>query len=125
MASTVLPATKILPDERQQRAIGHVHGPMLVIAGAGTGKTTVLTQRVANLIEGLETPYSLELLTTVLWVLRENPGLVGDAASVVAKVHAWNARKRKLFPPERIKLVWQRLHDQGWLSEARSLNPVT
>ncbi len=50
MIATVLPATKIIPDERQQQAIGHVHGPMLVIAGAGTGKTTVLTQRVANLI---------------------------------------------------------------------------
>src|SRR5450755_874027 len=39
-----------MPDERQRQAIEHVHGPMLVIAGAGTGKTTVLTQRLANLI---------------------------------------------------------------------------
>jgi DNA helicase II / ATP-dependent DNA helicase PcrA len=38
------------PDEKQQQAIGHVHGPILVIAGAGTGKTTVLIQRIANLI---------------------------------------------------------------------------
>lgn len=50
MATTVLPAAKIVPDERQQQAIAHVDGPMLVIAGAGTGKTTVLTQRIANLI---------------------------------------------------------------------------
>ncbi len=50
MIATALPATKIIPDERQQQAIEHVHGPMLVIAGAGTGKTTVLTQRVASLI---------------------------------------------------------------------------
>jgi DNA helicase-2/ATP-dependent DNA helicase PcrA len=50
VTSTVSPAKKISPDERQQQAIGHVNGPMLVIAGAGTGKTTVLTQRVANLI---------------------------------------------------------------------------
>jgi DNA helicase-2/ATP-dependent DNA helicase PcrA len=50
VASTVLPPTKIIPDERQQEAIAHLEGPMLVIAGAGTGKTTVLTQRVANLI---------------------------------------------------------------------------
>ena len=38
------------PDERQREAIEHVHGPLLVIAGAGTGKTTVLTRRVANLV---------------------------------------------------------------------------
>ena len=64
MASTVLPATKIVFDERQQRAIGHVHGPMLVIAGAGTGKTTVLTQRVANLIrEGHARPDEILALT--------------------------------------------------------------
>jgi len=50
VATTVLPAAKIVPDERQQQAIAHVDGPMLVIAGAGTGKTTVLTQRIANLI---------------------------------------------------------------------------
>jgi DNA helicase II / ATP-dependent DNA helicase PcrA len=38
------------PDERQRDAIDHVSGPMLVVAGAGTGKTTVLTRRIARLI---------------------------------------------------------------------------
>ncbi|MGZ4816853.1 MAG: ATP-dependent helicase [Terriglobales bacterium] len=39
------------PDPQQKKAIEHVHGPMLVVAGAGTGKTTVLVERVVNLIE--------------------------------------------------------------------------
>lgn len=39
-----------LPDERQREAIEHVHGPMLVVAGAGTGKTSVLTHRVERLV---------------------------------------------------------------------------
>src|SRR3954463_3973072 len=39
------------PDPQQKRAIEHVAGPMLVVAGAGTGKTTVLVERVVNLVE--------------------------------------------------------------------------
>jgi DNA helicase-2/ATP-dependent DNA helicase PcrA len=39
------------PDDRQREAIEHVHGPMLVVAGAGTGKTSVLIHRIARLVE--------------------------------------------------------------------------
>ncbi len=49
-----LPKTKSQPfvaDDRQREAIEHVHGPMLVIAGAGTGKTSVLIRRIANLVQ--------------------------------------------------------------------------
>jgi DNA helicase II / ATP-dependent DNA helicase PcrA len=42
----------LIPDKNQQQAIEHVNGPMLVLAGAGTGKTTVLTHRIRHLIEG-------------------------------------------------------------------------
>ncbi len=38
------------PDEFQRQAIEHVDGPMLVVAGAGTGKTTVLIHRISRLI---------------------------------------------------------------------------
>ncbi len=37
-------------DSSQRRAIEHVHGPILVVAGAGTGKTEVMVQRIARLI---------------------------------------------------------------------------
>jgi DNA helicase-2/ATP-dependent DNA helicase PcrA len=58
------PEAIISPDERQREAIAHVHGPMLVLAGAGTGKTTVLTKRVANLIrEGHARPEEILALT--------------------------------------------------------------
>jgi DNA helicase-2/ATP-dependent DNA helicase PcrA len=54
----------ITPDERQQKAIEHLLGPMLVVAGAGTGKTTVLTRRIARLIrEGHARPGEILALT--------------------------------------------------------------
>lgn len=54
----------VVPDERQRQAIQHVLGAMLVVAGAGTGKTTVLTRRIATLIrDGHARPEEVLALT--------------------------------------------------------------
>jgi DNA helicase-2/ATP-dependent DNA helicase PcrA len=38
-------------NDAQKEAVLHGEGPLLIVAGAGTGKTTVLTRRIAHLIE--------------------------------------------------------------------------
>jgi superfamily I DNA/RNA helicase/RecB family exonuclease len=64
VSSKSTPRSPITPDERQREAIEHVHGPMLVVAGAGTGKTTVLTRRIAALIrDGHARPSEILALT--------------------------------------------------------------
>ncbi|HYM78660.1 MAG TPA: ATP-dependent DNA helicase [Candidatus Dormibacteraeota bacterium] len=56
--------TPFTPDDRQREAIEHVHGPMLVIAGAGTGKTSVLVNRIVRLVkEGHAKPEEILALT--------------------------------------------------------------
>jgi DNA helicase II / ATP-dependent DNA helicase PcrA len=42
---------ELLLSESQHRAITHGDGPLLVIAGAGTGKTRVITERIRHLLE--------------------------------------------------------------------------
>jgi len=72
--------------------------------------------RVAELIEGFETPYGMELLSSVHWVAKHDTPAVCDASTAVEAVHGWNDRKRAMFKPDHIRIAWQRLQEQGWLS---------
>jgi len=50
-------------NPNQKKAVLHEKGPCLVIAGAGSGKTRVLTYRIAHLIKGGTDPFSILALT--------------------------------------------------------------
>jgi O-acetyl-ADP-ribose deacetylase (regulator of RNase III) len=69
--------------------------------------------RVGKLVDGFETPFGLELLATVHWVVtRENATGAEDAA---AKVYAWNERKKR-FLPDQIGTAFETLRANGWLA---------
>jgi DNA helicase-2/ATP-dependent DNA helicase PcrA len=51
-------------NKPQQQAISTTEGPLLVLAGAGTGKTKVLTSRIINILNcGLANPYEILAVT--------------------------------------------------------------
>ncbi len=50
-------------NEPQRKAVEHIDGPLMIIAGAGSGKTRVLTYRTAHLIEKGVDPFAILLLT--------------------------------------------------------------
>ncbi len=75
--------------------------------------------RVAELIEGFETPYGMELLATTHWVAHHG-GPRGEAPAttpetVIHQVHTWNSRKQRAFKPDHIRTAWTQLTEKGWL----------
>ena len=85
-------------NEPQQRAVACLQGPLLIVAGAGSGKTRVLTFRIANLLEHGVPPYRILAITFTNKAAREMrervDALIGDAVQDVwlSTFHSFCAR---------------------------------
>lgn len=79
-------------------------------------------ERVAELINGFESPYGLELLATTHWAASHEGADDSDrAAEIMAR---WSPRKERLFTPEHVRIAWEHLDHGGWLNRSRHLLPV-
>ena len=72
--------------------------------------------RVNRLISGFETPYGLELLSSVHWLAAHESPPAEDADAAVQGIANWNERKRQMFRLEHIRLAWNRLAAAGWIN---------
>lgn len=72
-------------------------------------------ERVARLIEGFETPYGLELLSSVHWLAQEDEAVASDVLAAVRAVPSWSERKRHLFRRRHIEIAWKQLKSQEWI----------
>ena len=50
-------------NEQQKVAVSHIDGPLMIVAGAGSGKTKVLTTRIAHLMQNGVDPFNILALT--------------------------------------------------------------
>ena len=70
--------------------------------------------RVSNLIQGFETPYGMELLSSVHWVCVHGKPKATTPETAIERVQGWNERKSKMFRPEHIRVAHQRLREHAW-----------
>ncbi len=68
--------------------------------------------RVVDLISGFETPFGMELLSTVHWVATKDGAQ--DLEQAIEKTYQWNERK-KMFKKEHIRVAYEILEKKDWL----------
>ncbi|MBE9194341.1 macro domain-containing protein [Synechocystis sp. LEGE 06083] len=70
-------------------------------------------EKVTDLVEGFESPFGLELLSTVHWIVKNEP--VNSLSDVIDRTYAWNQRKQQ-FTQRQIELAVNVLNKKGWIN---------
>jgi hypothetical protein len=72
--------------------------------------------RVADLVEGFETPFGLELLSTVHWIAARDRAATTD--DIIKPFYAWSERKKR-FTERQIRVAYDVLQSKGWLNRSQ------
>ena len=84
-------------NEGQQKAVLYCDGPSLVIAGAGSGKTRVLTYKIAYLLEQGLDPWNILALTFTNKAAREMKERIGRLVSERRAKYLWMGTFHSIF----------------------------
>ena len=84
-------------NEAQKEAVLHKEGPMIIIAGAGSGKTRVLTYRIANLMSQNIDAFSILALTFTNKAAREMKKRIGQIVGDSEAKNLWMGTFHSVF----------------------------
>jgi len=92
-------------NKEQQKAASHKDGPLLIIAGAGAGKTKTLTHRIINLIHSGVNPENILAITFTNKAASEMRGRV-ETLLAQERIANTTAQAREIFQRENIRTLW-------------------
>lgn len=84
-------------NSAQRSAVENLDGPMMVIAGAGSGKTRVLTYRIAHLIHNNVDSFNILALTFTNKAAKEMKGRIGDIIGAHEAKNVWMGTFHSIF----------------------------
>jgi DNA helicase-2/ATP-dependent DNA helicase PcrA len=84
-------------NESQKAAVLHKEGAMIIIAGAGSGKTRVLTYRIAHLMSQNVDPFNILALTFTNKAAREMKNRIATVVGVSEAKNLWMGTFHSVF----------------------------